>query len=59
VEERLLEQLEKERNKDKEFLEQDKKRLIQELKGLTKEDLFPKEPKKINLWMRLKMVLGL
>lgn len=59
TEEKLLKQLNKERDKDKEFLEQDKKRLIQQLKGLKKEDVLPKKPKKISLWKRIRMVLGL
>jgi hypothetical protein len=59
TEERLLEQLNKERYKDNEFLEQDKKRLIQQLKSLKKEDVLPKKPKKISLWKRIRMVLGL
>lgn len=41
------------------FLERDKEKIIKQLKGLKKEDILPKKPKKINLWKRIKMVLGL
>jgi hypothetical protein len=59
TEEKLLKQLETERNKDMLFLERDKERLINQLKGLKKEDILFKKPKKISIWKRIKMVLGL
>ena len=41
-------------------LEQEKEKIINNLKGLTKEDILPKElktPKKLTLWQRLHKVL--
>lgn len=58
-EEKLLAQLEKERIKDMVFLEKEKEKMINQLKGLKKEDILPKKPEKINLWTRIKIALGL
>jgi hypothetical protein len=57
--EKLLKQLEKERFNDMVSLEKEKEILINQLKGLKKEDILPKKPEKINLWTRIKKTLGL
>lgn len=44
-------------NKDKIRLEKNKKKIISELTGLSKEDVLPKKTKKINIWQRLKKVM--
>jgi len=41
------------------FLEKEKEKMINQLKGLKKEDILPKKPEKINLWTRIKIALGL
>lgn len=54
----LLNWLNNEKNKDKVFLDSSKKRMIQEIKKLKKEDLI-KVPEKMSLWKRIKiMILG-
>jgi hypothetical protein len=51
--------LEKEKIKDNIQLETEKKRLIEQLKTMGKEDILPKPPKKITLWQKIKrIVLG-
>jgi hypothetical protein len=57
--EKLLKRLEKERFDDMVSLEKEKEILINQLKGLKKEDILPKKPEKINLWTRIKKTLGL
>jgi hypothetical protein len=42
---------------DEKELEQSKKYLIEEIKGLTKQDLFSK-PKKLTLWKKIKKMLN-
>ncbi len=44
-------------NKDKIRLEKNKKKIISELVGLSKEDVLPKKTKKLNIWQRLKKVM--
>jgi len=49
--------LEKERIKDNLQLENEKKRLINQLKNVGKENVLPKPPKKITLWQKIKRIL--
>lgn len=53
----MLDWLMKEKLKDKAELDFQKKIFISEIKKLRKEDLLPKKPKKLSLWMRIKKVL--
>ena len=55
---RILNWLNKEKEKDKIDVQLAKKKYIKEIKNLKKEDLFP-IPKKLTLWKRIKMILGL
>lgn len=52
-----LDWLEKEILKDKNELENEKFKLIQEIKKLKKEEILPVVPKKLTLWQRIKKVL--
>jgi hypothetical protein len=49
--------LNKEKKKDQIQLEKEKETLINEIKGLSKEELFPKN-KKMTLWQKIKIILG-
>jgi hypothetical protein len=42
---------------DKQEIENHKKKLIEELQGLSKEDIVPK-PEKLTLWQRIKKTLN-
>ena len=52
-----LEWLQSEIIKDKIILDQEKSKLIDNIKKLKKEDILPKPPKKLTLWQRIKKVL--
>jgi hypothetical protein len=52
-----LEWLQNEIIKDKIILDQEKSKLIDNIKKLKKEDILPKPPKKLTLWQRIKKVL--
>ena len=52
-----LEWLQNELIKDKIFLDQEKSKLIENIKKLKREDILPKPPKKLTLWQRIKKVL--
>ena len=52
-----LERLQNEIIKDKIILDQEKSKLIDNIKKLKKEDILPKPPKKLTLWQRIKKVL--
>jgi hypothetical protein len=52
----LLNWLTSEKTKDNRELDNNKKRLIWEIKNIKKEDMFP-QPKKITLWERIKILL--
>ena len=52
-----LEWLQSEIIKDKIILDQEKTKLIDNIKKLKKEDILPKPPKKLTLWQRIKKVL--
>ena len=55
---RILNWLNKEKQKDKTEIEFSKKKYIREIKNLKKDDLFP-IPKKLTLWQKIKiMILG-
>ena len=53
---KLLDWLRSEKLKDNRELENDKKKVINEIKGLTKEKMFPK-PKKLSLWKKIKVLI--
>jgi hypothetical protein len=50
--------LKSEQQKDTKEIEAYKQKILKELKDLKKEDLIP-QPKKINLWQRIKILLGI
>ena len=52
-----LEWLQNEIIKDKIILDQEKSKLIDNIKKLKKEDILTKPPKKLTLWQRIKKVL--
>jgi hypothetical protein len=52
-----LEWLQNELTKDKIVLDQEKSKLIENIKKLKREDILPKPPKKLTLWQRIKKVL--
>jgi hypothetical protein len=52
-----LEWLQNELIKDKIVLDQEKSKLIENIKKLKREDILPKPPKKLTLWQRIKKVL--
>jgi hypothetical protein len=54
----LLNWLNSEKLKDQRELDRGKEKIIKEIKGLTKEEIFPK-PKKHSLWKKIRiMILG-
>lgn len=53
---KMLNWLESEKNKDKLEIEQSKQKYIKEIKGIKKEEMFPK-PKKLTLWQRIKILI--
>lgn len=53
---RMLNWLESEKKKDNLDLEKTKQKIIKELRGIKKEDMFPK-PKKITLWEKIKILI--
>lgn len=54
---KLIQYLERSLKNDKAEIENHKKKMIEELHGLTKEDLIPK-PEKLTLWQRIKKMLN-
>jgi hypothetical protein len=52
-----LEWLQNEIINDKIILDQEKLKLIDNIKKLKKEDILPKPPEKLTLWQRIKKVL--
>jgi len=52
----LLNWFSSEKLKDQKELDRSKEKIIKEIKGLNKEDLFPK-PKKLTLWKKIKIIL--
>jgi len=53
----MLKWLEKEKRKDQVEIDSSKRKIIQELKGLDKKELFHKEEQKVTLWTKLKKIL--
>lgn len=55
---KILNWIQSERNKDQKELERQKQTLIKQMKGLKKEDLFKKDEKpKLTLWKKIKLIL--
>jgi hypothetical protein len=54
----LLDWLKSEQQKDSKEIEAYKQKILKEIKGLKKENLIP-TPKKLNLWQRIKILLGI
>jgi hypothetical protein len=56
---KLWDSVEREREKHKKELEVDRKRFIENIKKVNKDDILPKqkEPEKLTLWMKIKKVL--
>lgn len=54
---KLVQYLERSLKNDKKEIENHKKKVIDELQGLTKDDVIPK-PKKLTLWQRIKKTLN-
>lgn len=54
---KLAKYLERSLKNDKQEIENHKKKMIEELQGLKKEDVFPK-PEKLTLWQRIKKTLN-
>jgi hypothetical protein len=54
---KLVKYLERSLKNDKQEIENHKKKLIEELQGLSKEDIVPK-PEKLTLWQRIKKTLN-
>jgi hypothetical protein len=53
----ILNWLESEKLKDSKDIENVKRKYIQEIKGLKKEEMF-REPKKLTLWQKIKILLS-
>lgn len=52
----LLNWFNSEKLKDQRELDREKEKIINQIKGISKEDLFPK-PVKLSLWKRIKIIL--
>jgi hypothetical protein len=52
----LLNWFNSEKLKDKRELDRQKEKIVREIKGLKKDELFPK-PVKLSLWKRIKIIL--
>jgi hypothetical protein len=52
----LLNWFNSEKLKDQKELDKNKEKLVREIKGLKKKDLFP-EPVKVSLWNKIKIIL--
>lgn len=53
----ILNWLESEKLKDSKDIENVKRKYIQEIKGIKKEEMF-REPKKLTLWQKIKILLS-
>jgi hypothetical protein len=53
-----LDWLKSEQQKDSKEIEAYKRKILKEIKGLKKENLIP-APKKLNLWQKIKILLGI
>lgn len=54
--ERILNWLEKEKQKDKIDIESEKNKIIKDIKKISKDEIFSK-PKKLSLWNRIKIII--
>ena len=52
----LLNWFNSEKLKDQRELDKSKEKIIKEIKGLSKDDFFPK-PKKLTIWKKIKIIL--
>lgn len=52
----MLNWLNSEKLKDQRALDKEKEKIIKQIKGMKKEDLFPK-PVKLSLWKRIKILI--
>jgi hypothetical protein len=52
----LLNWFNSEKLKDQRELDRNKEKIVNEIKKITKEDLFPK-PKKLTIWQKIKVIL--
>ena len=52
----LLNWFNSEKLKDQRELDKGKEKIIKEIKGLSKDDLFP-NPKKLSIWKKIKIIL--
>lgn len=57
-EQKILDWYQKEIERDKIEIDNDKKKFIDTIKKVEKENIFEKKIKKINIWQRLMKVLG-
>lgn len=53
---KILQWLNSEKEKDKKELEKEKQNLINQIKKFKKDDFFPK-PKKLSLWQKIKILI--
>ena len=58
MKEKLLQSYQEEIKRNKEDLENEKKKLIKELISIDKTDIFKKTEVKLTLWQRIKKVVG-
>jgi hypothetical protein len=58
MKEKLLQSYQEEIKKNKEDLENEKKKLIKEIISTNKTDIFKKTEVKLTLWQRIKKVVG-
>jgi len=58
MKEKLLQSYQEEIKRNKEDLENEKKKLIKELISINKKDIFKKTEVKLTLWQRIKKVVG-
>ena len=52
----MLSWLNSEKSKDQKELDKEKEKFVKQIKGLKKEDIFPK-PVKLSLWKRIKILI--
>ena len=52
----MLSWLNSEKSKDQKELDKEKEKFVRQIKGLKKEDIFPK-PVKLSLWKRIKILI--
>jgi hypothetical protein len=52
----LLNWFNSEKLKDQRELDREKQKMVKQIKGMNKEDLFPK-PKKLSIWKKIRIIL--